>query len=254
MWPEGDMDKGVMKLIVFNGKDFSYWKNQTRNYLLSQGRVIWEIIQEAYIIPTTHGNATQGELQRYENNYNALNLISTTLGRNVYDRVSHLKTAHDVWLKLCNAYEGCSKIKSSHNDTCNRQYQTFSQKSGEPLDDCFARFESIVSNLRACGRLAYIDNECAKQLLYALDDHVWGMKITTLEQFADFATLDTEKLFSELKSHELSHKVHSNHDASFTSKALITSARVGGHDANPTNTITSSLEFALSSLVVPSDE
>jgi hypothetical protein len=50
------------------------------------------------------------------------------------------------------------------------------------LDDCFARFVSIVSNLRACGPLAYIDNECAKQFLYALDDHVWGMKITTLEE------------------------------------------------------------------------
>jgi hypothetical protein len=35
---------------------------------------------------------------------------------------------------------------------------------------------------------------------------------------------------------------------------LITSARVGGHDANPTNTISSSLEFALSYVVVASDE
>jgi hypothetical protein len=111
-----------------------------------------------------------------------------------------------------------------------------------------------MSNLRACGLLAYIDNECVKQLLYALDDHVWGMKITALEESADFATLDTEKLFSKLKSHELSCKGHPNHDASFTSKALITSARVGVHDANPTNTISSSLEFALSSLTAASDE
>jgi hypothetical protein len=40
------------------------------------------------------------------------------------------------------------------------------------------------------------------QLLYALDDH-WGTKIIALEVSADFATLDTEKLFSKLKSHEL---------------------------------------------------
>jgi hypothetical protein len=105
------------------------------------------------------------------------------------------------------------------------------------------------------GPLAYSDNECAKQLLYALDDSVWGMKITALEEFADFATLDTKKLFSKLKSHELSRKGHPNHDASLTSKALITSAHVGGHDANHTNTIVSStLEFALSSLAVASDE
>jgi hypothetical protein len=199
-------------------------------------------------------SATHGELQRDENNYKALNLITTALGRNVYDCISHLETTHDVWLKLCNTYEGSSEIKSSRKDTYNRQYQSFSQKSGESLDDCFARFESIVSNLRACSPLAYTDNERAKQLLYALDDHVWGMKSIALEESADFATLDTEKLFSKLKSHELSRKGHSNHDASFTSKALITSARVGGHDGKPTNTISSSLEFALFSLAAVSYE
>jgi hypothetical protein len=48
------------------------------------------------VIPDTLDHATQGELQRYENKYNALNLITTALGRNVYDRVSYLETAHDV--------------------------------------------------------------------------------------------------------------------------------------------------------------
>jgi hypothetical protein len=193
-------------------------------------------------------------LQRYENNYKALNLITTALRRNVYHRVSHLESAHDVWLKLYNTYEGSSEIKSSHKNTYNRQYQTFSQKPRESLYDFFARFESIVSNLRACGPLAYTYNECAKQLLYALDDQLWGMKITALEESTNFATLDIEKLFSKLKSHELSHKGRPNHDASLTSKALITNAYVGGHDANPTNTIPPSLEFALSSLVVAFDE
>jgi hypothetical protein len=61
------------------------------------------------------------------------------------------------------------------------------------LNSCFARFESIVSNLRACGPLVYTDNECAKQLLYALDDHVWGTKIIPLVEYADFATLDKKK-------------------------------------------------------------
>jgi hypothetical protein len=80
------------------------------------------------------------------------------------------------------------------------------------------------------------------------------MKITALEESADFVILDTEKLFSKLKCHELSYKGHPNHDVSFTSKALITSAHVGGHDPNPTNTISPYLKFALSSLAVASDE
>jgi hypothetical protein len=43
------------------------------------------------VIPSTLDNVTQGELQRYKNNYKSLNLITTALGRNVYDRVTHLK-------------------------------------------------------------------------------------------------------------------------------------------------------------------
>jgi hypothetical protein len=81
------------------------------------------------------------------------------------------------------------------------------------------------------------------------------MKIITLEESADFATLNTEKLFSKLKFHKLSRKGHSNHDASLTSKAFVTSTRVGGHVANPINTTDSSaLKFVLSSLCAASDE
>jgi hypothetical protein len=69
------------------------------------------------VIPATLDNATQVELQRYENNYKTLNLITT---RNVYDKVAHLETVYDVWLKLCNTYEDSSEIKSSRKDTYNR--------------------------------------------------------------------------------------------------------------------------------------
>jgi hypothetical protein len=56
------------------------------------------------VILTTLNNVTQGELQRCENNYKVLNLITTALSRNVYDRLAHLETAHDIWIKLCNTY------------------------------------------------------------------------------------------------------------------------------------------------------
>jgi hypothetical protein len=91
--------------------------------------------------------------------------------------------------------------------------------------------------------------------LYALDNHILGMKITASEESVDFTILDTENLFSKFKSHELSSKGRANHDTSLSSKVLITSAHVGGHDANPTNTtISSDLEFALSSLATTFDE
>jgi hypothetical protein len=116
------MEEGTIKLVVFNGEDFGYWKNQMRNYLLTQCYAIWEIVQTRYVILAMFENATQGELQKYENNYKDLNLITTALDRNVDDRVSHLETSH----YYCNTYDDSSEIKLSHKETYNRQYQTFS--------------------------------------------------------------------------------------------------------------------------------
>jgi hypothetical protein len=43
------------------------------------------------VIPMMLDNVTQGELQMYENNYKIFNLITTALGRNMYNRVAHLE-------------------------------------------------------------------------------------------------------------------------------------------------------------------
>jgi hypothetical protein len=51
---------------------------------LNQGHTIWEIIKEVYVIPATLNNVTQGELQRYENNYKSLNLITTAIGMKTF--------------------------------------------------------------------------------------------------------------------------------------------------------------------------
>jgi hypothetical protein len=71
------------------------------------------------VISATLDNVIQGELQRYKNNYKVLNLITTALGRNVYDRVAHLETVYDGWLKLCNTYDDSFEIKSSRRDSYN---------------------------------------------------------------------------------------------------------------------------------------
>jgi hypothetical protein len=82
------MEKGVVKFVVSNARISVIGKTK-----LSQGCTIWEIVQEVYVIPDSLNHTTQGELQRYENNYKALNLITTALGRNMYDRIAHLEMA-----------------------------------------------------------------------------------------------------------------------------------------------------------------
>ena len=128
-------------------------------------------------IPQDLNTASAGELLRYENNSKAVNILLSALGRSEHDRVAHLHTADAIWDKLYTYHEGTNQVKSMRKDSYNRQYQTFAQKPGESLDDTFRRFEAIVCNLRACGNLVYNDSDRAKQLLYSLNENVWGLKL-----------------------------------------------------------------------------
>ena len=65
-------------------------------------------------------------------------------------------------------------IKSMRLDTYTREFQMFRQRPGESLDSVVARFDNIISNLCNCGAFAFIHNQLARQLLYSLDDTIWG--------------------------------------------------------------------------------
>jgi hypothetical protein len=89
------MEKCAVKFVIFNDEDFGYWKNRTRNYLLSLCRAIWEIVQEAYVIPDTLDHAIQGELQKYENNYKVV-LVLVAMWLTPSTLLTHL-----FWSLLC---------------------------------------------------------------------------------------------------------------------------------------------------------
>jgi hypothetical protein len=103
-------------------------------------------------------------------------------------------------------------------------------------------------SLRSCGPLAYSDNECAKQLLYALDDSIWGMKITVLEESADFATLDTENYLVSLNLMNCLGKIV------LTMMLLLLVLVLVAMMLTPPTPLSHLLWSALSSLAVVSDE
>ena len=75
-------------------------------------------------------------------------------------------------------------------------------KTGESLDEFFARFNKILSNLRALG-VTYTDAEASRQLLSALDMSIWEMKVTSIRESTFMSTLTLDILYSKLKTHEL---------------------------------------------------
>ena len=236
------MDRYSTKPCIFDGVDFQFWKAKMKAYIMAQSYAIWEKVAKPYVLPADDAT-TPANLVHVENNYKARNFIIQGLQRSDFDRVSHLASAHEVWNALCSYHEGSNSVKEVRQDMYKKEYMRFEMKTGESLDEFFARFNKILSNLRALG-VTYTDAETSRQLLSALDMSIWEMKVTSIRESTVMSTLTLDILYSKLKTHELDILARRTGSKSIS---LVT---------NPTssNDCTSSHCYALSSLSQLTDE
>ncbi|WVZ70474.1 hypothetical protein U9M48_019139 [Paspalum notatum var. saurae] len=142
---------------------------------------------------------------QHEANAKAVNFLFSGLGSMDYERVSHLKTAREIWSLLSAHHEGTATIKARLVETYRREYENFVQKPGESVDDLFGRFQLIINKLRvnsAPAALPYTDHQQAVMLLYALDRKIWEIKVNSIIESAGYDTIGVEALYSKLKATE----------------------------------------------------
>jgi hypothetical protein len=93
-------------------------------------------------------------------------------------------------------------------------------------------------------QLPYDDHERALKVLYAQDQKVWDVKVSTIIESVNYDTLMVDELFNKLKSTEIDYQTQ----AKIKNPSAPTMALVSGNDssssANP-----SLISFAMSSLV-----
>lgn len=78
-----------------------------------------------------------------------------------------------------------------------REYYDFAMKPSEVIDDFFARFEKILSNLRGINIISTGEDNATK-ILRSLGSK-WLMVVTTI----NIDTLTMDDLFSRLKTYEI---------------------------------------------------
>ena len=143
-------------------------------YLLSQGSEIWEITQNAaYVIPDQR--ATPAQVDQYNANNKALNMLFAAVGDAEFQRVSYHVTAREIWTTLTEHHEGTAQVKARLFQTHRREYENFSQKPGESVQEMFTHFQSGINKLRANkGTEDHLptDQEQALKLLHTLDPKV----------------------------------------------------------------------------------
>nr|XP_016514297.1 PREDICTED: uncharacterized protein LOC107831084 [Nicotiana tabacum] len=85
-------------------------------------------------------------------NAKARNLLYNAISDEEYEKIFSCDTAKEMWDKLEVTYEGTSKVKETHINMLVHDYELFQIEEGESIEEMFARFSKIFSDLKAFGK------------------------------------------------------------------------------------------------------
>ncbi|XP_075092555.1 uncharacterized protein LOC142172773 [Nicotiana tabacum] len=114
-----------------------------------------------------------------------------------------------MWDKLEVTYEGTNKVKETHINMLVHDYELFSMKEGEPIEEMFARFSKIISDLKAFDN-PYTNGDQVRKILRSLPT-TWQTKVITLES-QDLNKLSYDELRGELIAFERTHLKKTNQE------------------------------------------
>ncbi|GJU74611.1 hypothetical protein Tco_1266016 [Tanacetum coccineum] len=146
---------------LFDRDEFIYWKNRFETYVKSKDLDLWHIIT-CGDFPSIQNNpeTKKDEIvpfkkqsddlkKRLAKNIEAKMVIYNALPRKEYERIFMCKTAKEIWDTLLITHQGNSQVKDNKIDLLVQQYEQFTILKEESMDNAFARFNTIITSLKA---------------------------------------------------------------------------------------------------------
>ncbi|GKA03489.1 zf-CCHC domain-containing protein [Tanacetum coccineum] len=110
-------------------------------------------------------------------------------------------TAKEIWKTLLITHQGNSQVKDNKIDLLVQQYEQFVISEDESIDSAFARFNTIITSLKALDE-GYSSKNYVMKFLRALHPK-WRAKVTAIEESKDLTSLSLDELIENLKVHEM---------------------------------------------------
>ena len=93
----------------FDGLNFTFWKFKMENFIKAHGYRLWIIILNGNLVPKdstpkTEDKFTDEDFAMMELNHKAILMIQCALSQKEYFRISHLKSAKEMWDALQTAH------------------------------------------------------------------------------------------------------------------------------------------------------
>ncbi|GKB94288.1 hypothetical protein Tco_0980425, partial [Tanacetum coccineum] len=144
-------------------------------------------------------------------NNEAKMLLYNALPKKEYERIFMCKTAKDIWQSLLITHQGNSQVKDNKIDLLVQQYEQFTILEEESIDSGFARFNTIITSLKA------LDEESKDLSSLALEELIGNLKVHEVVMKKNFKIYKGKK--ERVKSIALKAKKESSDDETSTSRS-----------------------------------
>ncbi|GKC52213.1 hypothetical protein Tco_1074958, partial [Tanacetum coccineum] len=146
---------------LFESDSFIYWKNRFETYVKSKDLDLWHVITNGDFQPIIQNPETKLDevvpfekqtddlKRRLAKNNEAKMVIYNALPRKEYERIFMCNTAKEIWKTLLITHQGNSQVKDNKIDLLVQQYEQFVISEDESIDSAFARFNTIITSLKA---------------------------------------------------------------------------------------------------------
>ncbi|GJQ91685.1 hypothetical protein Tco_0002824 [Tanacetum coccineum] len=163
--------QSIQRPPLFETDGFIYWENRFETYVKSKDLDFWHVITEGDFLPI------QNNLESKQ------------------DEVVPFEKQNDN-LKKCNI-----QVKDNKIDLLVQQYEQFVFYEDESIDSAFARFNTIITSLKALDE-GYSSKNYVRKFLRFLHPK-WREKVTTIKESKDLTSLSLDELIGNLKVYEL---------------------------------------------------
>lgn len=193
---------------LFDGSNYYFWKGKMELFLRSQDNDMWAVITDGDFVPTTKEGAVKAksawstdEKAQVLLNSKARLFLSCALTMEESERVDECTNAKEVWDTLKIHHEGTSHVKETRIDIGVRKFEVFEMSENETIDEMYARFTTIVNEMRSLGK-AYSTHDRIRKILRCLPS-MWRPMVTAITQAKDLKSMNLEDLIGSLRAHEV---------------------------------------------------
>jgi hypothetical protein len=151
--------------IAFDGTGYNQSKTKMFGYLSAIHKDLWKIVEVGCDILDDDETPTQLQAYILQRNYQALNILHSSVSVEEFDKIEDALTAKDAWDTLQVNHQGSRKVCESRIKTLEDELSLFSMKKDETIKEIYNRMKKITNQIKSLGGDKWGDREIVDKLL-----------------------------------------------------------------------------------------